>query len=82
MRFETSSINPLETLLSTIPKEGIVLNRDSLTNLGNIFKTGGIVAENYQEVFGLLLRLEEYYKLVVIEFDNNKTYTLKVNNGN
>lgn len=82
MRIEDCSINPLPKLLEIIPAEGIHLNRDILINLGNIFKVGGVVAENYHEVIKIIQLIEEWYGIWRIEHKEAKYYLIRTKYGN
>lgn len=76
MLFETSDFNPLSTILA---KDNVELSRDNLIQIGAILKQGGVIAENYHEVIGILQILEEY-GIVKIEYSNKKHF-LRITNG-
>lgn len=82
MRLETSDINPLSTILNLIPDQGLELTREHITNIGNIIKTGGVVAESYKEVVDMLFLIETWYNLWNIKFIDKSYKLFKVNNGN
>jgi len=82
MRLEESVLNPLHTILKLLEEiEEIPLTRDSLTNLGNIFKTGGVVAENYHEVIKIIQLIEEWYGIWKINTVGTKYYLIRNTNG-
>lgn len=82
MRLETSDINPLSTILNLIPDQGLELTREHIINIGNIIKTGGVVAESYKEVVDMLFLIETWYNLWNIKFIDKSYKLFKVNNGN
>lgn len=81
MRLEESLLNPLHTLWNLIPEEGIYLSRENLTNLGNIFKTGGVIAEDYHEVIKIIQLIEEWYGIWSIKLVDTKYYLIRKTNG-
>ncbi len=79
MRLEESTFNPLTTFLGNIPESGLTLDRNALEAIGKLFQLGGIVAESYKEVAGLLVQFQEWYGMISIEAENGKHILRKTN---
>ena len=82
MRIEFSELNPLISFFQLIPETGLQLSRDNLEKIGNLLKTGGIIAETYKEVIGLLIQFEEWYGMITIKDEDGKYFLRKTNGEN
>jgi hypothetical protein len=64
---ETLQFNPLPYLLAYIPDEGLHLDTDSLSRIGNWFLVGGIMCKTQQDIVGLLIQFSEWYGLTKLD---------------
>jgi len=82
MRLEESTINPLHDIFKLLEEfKEIHLTVDSLTDLGNIFKAAGVVAENYSEVIEILLLIEDWYGIWKVNAVDTEYYLIRNTNG-
>jgi len=82
MRLEESTINPLHGIFKLLEEfKEIHLTVDSLTDLGNIFKAAGVVAENYSEVIEILLLIEDWYGIWKVNAVDTEYYLIRNTNG-
>ncbi len=81
MRIEDPKLYPLEAFLDWIPKDGIVLSKEVLTNIATFFNLGGVVCETHQEVVDCLHNMYKWYNVIDLETDNNSNITLRKLNG-
>lgn len=64
---EISQFNPLPTILEYIPEEGLLLDIDSLSRIGNWFLVGGLLCKTQQDIIGLLTNLQDWYGIVKLD---------------